>query len=103
MAMPGLRLFPIPARRVLAIIMLWPGWRVVFEDNIQCLIEPSREPGSRRLYLFSSDLVSASCSWITRYEDVLIVANTLAFVVVHERVLADGISTLVCEYRGMCS
>lgn len=100
--MPGLKLMPIPDRRVIAIITDWPGWVVVFEDNVRCLIEPSREPGSRRLYLFSSDLVTAS-PWISRYDDVLIVADTLAFVITHERVLAEGISTLVCEYRGMRS
>lgn len=102
MAVTALKILPPKTARVLAVITLWPGWQVVFSDNSRCLIEPDPTPGSRRLYAFSSDIVERS-PWIQRYDDILIVAGTLAFAVVGERRAGEDIHTLLCEYKGMRS
>lgn len=100
--MPDLKLMPPRDSRVIAVITTWPGWRIVFDNNSQCLIDPDPTPGSRRLYAFSKEIIEKS-PWIARYDDVIIVAEVLAFIVVGDRRFDEHIHTLLCEYRGMRS
>ena len=102
MAMLELKVLPPRHVRVIAVITTWPGWRVVFDNNSQCLIDPDPTPGSRRLYAFSTEIIEHS-PWIERYDDVLIVAGMLAFFVVGDRRYDGNIHTLLCEYKGMRS
>ena len=98
----GIRLSPPEDARVIAVIGLWPGWRIVFENNSQCLIDPDPTPGQRRLYAFSVEIIER-CHWVKRFDDILIVADTLAFLVVQEVEPFAGCRRLLCEYKGMRS
>jgi hypothetical protein len=102
MAMADLKLLPPRDARVVAVVMMWPGWRVVFDNNSQCLIDPDPTPGRRRLYRFSAEIVEMS-PWVKRFDDIIIVADTLAFLVVREEEPHPGILQLLCEYKGMRS
>jgi hypothetical protein len=100
----ALRILPPSSARPVAIIRDWPGWRIAFSNNSQCLINPEPSITGRHVFAFSREVVKHS-PWITRHEDVLIVAGDLAFVIVATR---DDFETgephtLLCEYRGMRS
>jgi hypothetical protein len=97
-----LKLLPPREARVIAVITRWPGWSVVFDNNTQCLIDPDPTPGQRRLYCFSLEIIEKS-PWVKRYDDVIIVADTLAFLVVQDFVTVIGDRRLLCEYKGMRS
>ena len=99
MALSTAHLPPPKDRRVLGVIEDGRSFRVIFEDNVQCLIDPEEATNA---YAFSSDLVEKS-SWITRYGNVLVVAGELAFLVVGDRRDGSIIHTLLCEYKGMRS
>jgi hypothetical protein len=99
----ALRILPPSTAKPVAIIDDWPGWRIAFSNNSQCLIKPEPAHG-RHIYAFSTEIIRHS-PWIKKFEDVLIVADDLAFVVVATR---DDLETgkphtLLCEYRGMRS
>lgn len=102
MAISELRLLPPEDAPPIAVITEWPGWRVVFDNKTQCLIRPEPALGERRLYAFSMEIIER-CSWVKRYDDVIIVADTLAFLVVQETDIVTGDRRLLCEYKGMRS
>lgn len=98
--MAKLKLEQRPAPRVLAVMSTFDEeFVVVFDNGSRCLIQPEREAGSRRLYAFSSHLIERG-QWLARFDDIIIVANELAFEVVESR---DNGRTLVTRYRGMRS
>jgi len=93
---------PIEERPVRKVIADLPDFLVVFDNATQCIITPDKTYGQRGLYPFSKDIVE-KWPWVVQHEDIVIVANQLVFLVVHEEHFMPGISTLFCVYRGMRS